>query len=238
MPRFVLDEVRGSEGFVRGQEARHLLNSHRARIGDSLEVTHGNVAFRAVLAGVADGEARVILCGSLPDREPAHKVILGLAVIRPERLEVAIQKAVELGVHSIRLIVSAHSASAADRISAKIDRFNRIALEAAKQCGRTRVPPVLPPQPFRDALESSNTGVRLVAHEKSGLSLTEALGSSRGSEWITLLVGPEGGFTEAEIAQAKDRGFTAVGLGPRILRAETAAVALLAITMHELGELE
>jgi 16S rRNA (uracil1498-N3)-methyltransferase len=161
--------------------------------------------------------------------EPATVLLAGM--IRPNRFEWLVEKATELGATTIVPVVCARSTVRPAEIGpSRLERWRRIAIEASEQCGRVSVPPIEQPAAFEDAL-STATGRFLVAAEPvhgPAVSLGAGLHDIAG-EAVTLLVGPEGGLTEDEVQRSIEANGAAVTLGPRILRAETAAIAALSV---------
>ncbi|MEN8259916.1 MAG: 16S rRNA (uracil(1498)-N(3))-methyltransferase [Pseudomonadota bacterium] len=169
------------------------------------------------------------------EAESPLRVEVGLAISRGERMDFAVQKAVELGVCAItplmteRVVVQLKG----DRRGQKRAHWQRVAQSAAEQCGRNVVPPVGEPAELADWL-SLGKGLRLFLDPHSENNLRQLIPGDEGH--ITLLAGPEGGFSGHERAMAVSAGFTSVRLGPRILRAETAALAALAAVQSLWGD--
>lgn len=165
-------------------------------------------------------------------REEGPRVILLFSLARGSHTDLAIQKVTELGVSEVRLFTSERTVAVprpgGDPV--RIDRLERIATDAARQSGRAHVPPVRPPQPFRDVLDALEGGeTRLMLWEgEHQVSLAGALGEWDTTRPLVLLVGPEGGFTRDEVEAATEVGFVPVHVGPFILRTETAAIAAVA----------
>lgn len=171
--------------------------------------------------------------GPLPSpRESPLPLTLAQALLKAEKLDLVVQKATELGVHEIVLYVSARCVAGASK--RRIQRWERIAREAAKQSQRALIPPISGPLAFGDLLSLPHGGARLVFWEQisgAGHWPAPAAGS------VLVVVGPEGGLTAGEIEAARAAGFHAVGLGPRLLRAETAAIAALVVCQQRWGDL-
>lgn len=237
MPRFALDEFNDGRGVITGDEARHLLRVHRVRLFEKLSVSWQGAPYDAIVKGVLADCVEVEVIASTSAVEPALSVLLMPAILKGDKLDLVIQKAVELGVASIQPVHCARSIVPLAKAAERTDRYGKIAREAAKQSGRTKAPDVRRAEDFSRALSSASLGLRLIAHEGGGSDLGDVLTAREGSLSVTLVVGPEGGFTTEEVDWAVSAGFVPVGLGPRILRAETASLALLSIIMYQLGDL-
>jgi 16S rRNA (uracil1498-N3)-methyltransferase len=163
--------------------------------------------------------------------EPPAPLVLGLAVLHTQAFDWAVEKATELGVTTlVPVLCERVQGGAHDR---RVERWQRIAVAAVAQCGRSRVPRVEAPCQLA-ALLAEARGIRLVADPGAPPSDVER----PGSDGVTVLVGPEGGFTASELSAISAEGFVGLRLGPRVLRAETAAVAALAVAQARLGWLE
>ena len=223
---------------LEASEAHYLTAVLRLAPGAVLEVFDGEGgAHEARLAGSAPQLALEL--GPRHDAPaPAAKVHLAFALARGERCDVAVQKATEVGVarltpfHAARSVVRLDAERGADRAR----RWQRIAAEAARQCGRADVPVVDAPATLGSALASAPPGFRtLLFYEAGGEPVAEAV--DRDAAGHLLVVGPEGGFTEEEVEAALAAGARLASLGPRILRFETAAVVAAALVQHLVGDL-
>jgi 16S rRNA (uracil1498-N3)-methyltransferase len=198
--------------------------------------------YNAVIEDVTGSSIGLRITDSYPNEiEPPVRVTLYQSVPKGDRMDLIIQKGVELGVTEIvpvttqRTVVRFES----DRDKAnKAIRWSRISLEAAKQCGRGKIPVVSMPLSFNEALKKCTfSELSIIPYELDRMgSIKGVLGNSKAAD-IALIIGPEGGFTEDEISRAKEAGCKSVTLGPRILRVETAAIAALSVLMYELGDL-
>ena len=212
----------GLTGVLPLEEGRHLVEVLRAGVGDRFTVFDES---REALAEVVDLGPPVryrILEERRPEREVGVEVVLYVALLKGDKLSEVVRAATELGATRIQPLITRHSVPK-EMGEGKLRRLKAIAKEAAKQSGRLRVPEVLPPIPLK-AVPEVEQG--LVAHVGAKALVREVLDLNRN---LSLAVGPEGGFAEEEVALLKERGFTPVSLGRRILRAETAALALLAL---------
>ena len=217
------------ELLVPREASRHALVA-RVAPGEAIEVLDlaGVVAIGALLRW--EGErCRVAIERLERGRgEPPASLVLALAVLHTGAFDWAVEKATELGVTSIVPIVAERCQGRGG--AARRERWQRIAAAAVAQCGRSRPPTVEPPRPLAQMLDGV-AGTRLVA--ESGASSPSVLRAT--GDGITLLVGPEGGFTTAEREAISGAGFLALPLGPRTLRAETAALAGLALAQSLAG---
>ena len=191
--------------------------------GDEHEVELERVGARAAEA--------VVLATSRPARESPLDLVLAAALLKGTKMDLVVEKATELGVRRIAPFVAARTVGR----GARIERWQRIAVAAAKQSGRTSVPVVDPVVPFASLVRSGWPGLRLLAWEGESETPLAALPARAAA--VVIAVGPEGSLTEDEVAAARAEGFTAVTLAPRVLRAETAAIAAVALCQHRFGDL-
>ena len=206
---------------VEGADYRHLFRARRLKIGDRVRLVDGRGGARwSIVAGVTAERARLDVEGPAPTFEPARRVALFVSVVRPERAAWLVEKATELGVRELQWFVSERtSRSFTERAVA---RQARVAKSALEQSGGAWLPRIGAPV----ALEQAGIPAgAVVLHPGAGTSLAAV------RDIRTLVIGPEGGFSEREIEWFADRGATLAGLGPRVLRAETAAVAALAVVL-------
>lgn len=217
-------------------EARHLRDVLRLKPGDEVYVFDGlGHEFRATVSNVRRDVAELRIEAEVEPAKPeSHlQLNLGVALLKGEKFDLVVQKATELGVTKITPLITRyadiHLRDASDATK-RVTRWQRIALEAAKQSGRAFVPEISLPV----ALEKVDVaGIGVMFSERDG----EALESLQGTSAITALVGSEGGWADEEIETARARGFHVVTLGGRILRAETAAIAVTVLLQHRFGDL-
>ena len=198
------------------------------------------VALSAVGASRTEG---LITSGREGRGEPAIRLTLCLALVRPERLEFMFQKCAELGVARFVPVITRRTIRGHRHISDnRRERWRRIIREAVEQSGRSRLPTLEDAQTLEEALRSAPRPALMAWEEETRGSLKSTLGHWRDetadSGAVSVFIGPVGGFDPEEVELARDLGVVTIGLGNRILRSETAAAALTAIIMHELGELE
>ncbi len=242
MDRIILDRkmIKGNEVLIKGPPLE-ALRFHGGRAGSIITLTdsEGN-DFRGRVLRLSKEEASILIFDAFPSpTESSLEIILLQALPEKERMELIIQKATELGVSSIIPIKSERSISLEERESKqkKAHRWQEIAIKAVQQSRRATVPRVEAYRSFMEALKScEGEGLKILLYEKKGENLKNVLKRYQPQK-IFAMVGPEGGFTEEEVALAKDKGFIPVKLGQRILRTETAAITLVGILQYELGDL-
>lgn len=244
--RFFLEQVYtvGDEAVLSATDSRHLSKVLRVRPGGEITVVSANRVFNAEIIGVGE-EVRVCLSEELEAyTEASMELILLQGLAKGERMEIVIQKAVELGVSRIIPVACERSVVriSADKAAAKQARWQKIADSAAKQCGRTRLPEIAPPMSMAAAIESLPQGCRIIMPweeadgEGVGMTMAAALKEER-PEAAAVIIGPEGGLTAEEAALAERAGARLVTLGKRILRTETAAIVSVALVMYGWGDL-
>lgn len=220
--------------------ARYLGRVLRLKAGDTLSVFNGDDGeWHATLLTI--GKKRVSLDVSGPlqaHTESALRIHLVQGISRGERMDFVVQKATELGVERITPVLSDHGMVRLDagRAAKRRDHWQRVAQSACEQSGRTRPPPVESPVPLNTWFGAIGTtgDTRLILVPGAATALSDRAAPDAG---LCLLIGPEGGFSERECDDAGLAGFSAVGLGPRILRTETATVAALAIVQSLWGDM-
>lgn len=246
MPRFFTQDITEAGGCITGEDAKHIAKVLRMKVGDELTVcdTKGR-DYDCMIEEIGAGEVRLKVLSVAPSQsEPDVRVHLYQAMPKADKMETIIQKAVELGAASITPVMTRRCVSRPDAKSMdkKLVRYNRIALEAAKQCGRGVVPPVLPLLELPQALEQmQQTGCPILFYENATAPAKQVIAKAResGKELeIAVLIGAEGGFDEDEVALAREHGCHVLSLGKRILRCETAPLAALTILMYETGNME
>jgi len=216
---------------------RHVVQVLRLKAGQSLILFNGaGGEYAAELVTVGKRQARVRLCGFRDiSRESPLPTQLGLGIAKAERMDYALQKAVELGVHRITPLQTERSVVqlAGNRLQKKLAHWQGILISACEQCGRNTVPDLAAPLSYMEWLAQPHTGARLILDPRAEHGLT---GLTR-PEALSITIGPEGGFSPREREQACAAGLTGVAMGPRILRAETAALTALATVQALWGDL-
>ncbi|PWU04714.1 MAG: 16S rRNA methyltransferase [Terriglobia bacterium] len=231
--RFFVDAVRGGMAELRGDDARHLTRVLRVEAGQRFEISDSRSAYLAEIAE-ARGERVVFrVLEAIPSAEMPVRIWLLAALIKFDRFEWMIEKATELGVERIVPVETARSEKGLLAASTKRgERWSRIARESSQQSRRVRAPEIGSGVRLEIALQEA-ADHRLWLEEATAPPLLRKVPASpAGGESVALLVGPEGGWTEAERGVAASTGWQAVSLGPQVLRAETAAIVAVGIVMN------
>jgi len=227
----------GADVALKGSTGQHLGRSLRARAGDTVTLFNGDgQEFTATINDLGKREILLTLGeASSPITESAVHTMLGLCLSKGDRFDWAVQKATELGVGSIAPLVSdrVDFSIPENRLTKRVNHWQRVAISASEQCGRVKVPPVTSPVPLATWVKTTAAEERWVLHCTDVGGATAPSTSDSLPSDAALLIGPEGGLTNEEIAIAIEHGFSPLQLGPRILRTETApAVALTALSIR------
>lgn len=207
-------------------------------VGAHITLFNGNnIEYDSIIHTVEKKKVLVqIMSSATIHRESPKPIHLAQAISKGERMELVVQKAVELGVTSITPILSERCVVKmdAERMNKKQTQWQAIAVSACEQCGRNQIPTIHLPTTLHTFLKACTTPVKLILHPFATLSLrTMACDLSA----TTLLIGPEGGFSDTEITLSMAHGFQALRLGPRTLRTETAAISALSVLQALAGDL-
>ncbi len=235
--RWIADQVTGNRAALTGEHADHLVRVLRASVGQEFDVAANGVVRRSRVVSVEDSRVEFELGDEVPFA-PAPKLTLLLAVFKFDRMEWAIEKCTELGVARIVPAIArrtdAHLASAAAK---RVERWRRVALQAAEQSRRPTPPEIAAPLKLSDAVSLTGNLRIVLSESEQRLQLRDAIESrpTDTEEDAILAVGPEGGWTADELQQFQQAGWISASLGATILRAETAAVAATAIIVSALS---
>jgi 16S rRNA (uracil1498-N3)-methyltransferase len=229
--RFFVDQVRNGHAEISGEEARHLTRVLRVEPGQRYELSDNRNVYLAEVETARKEHVIFRTLDKLAAEAEEARFTLFAALIKFDHFEWMIEKATELGVAGIVPVECVRSEHGLERAAPKrLERWRKIALEASQQARRTHLPEIAEPVPFEKAIARPADVRFALDEEPGGAILSAALPSERLSEdEIAVLIGPEGGWTGAEREQFMASGWTRVSLGPLILRAETAAIAALAV---------
>jgi 16S rRNA (uracil1498-N3)-methyltransferase len=244
MHRFFIppEQINLSSPWVSGRETRHLIKVLRLKTGDRIILfDNTNREYEARISDIegdkvyfAIEEQKTII------RESNLRISLGLPLIRHQPFEWILQKGTELGVTAFHPFYSGRSRRDFENMetAGRMNRWERIIIEAAKQCERNALPELNEPVPFEQLVIQNIGELKIIPYEEESsrtLAELEVTGPLQNS--VCAMVGPEGGFRKEEIQQAREKGFIPVSLGPRILRSETAALALVCLLQYRWGDM-
>ena len=227
---------------IEGDEVRHIRKVLRLKRGDEIVVFNGSgKEYGGTI--VEEGPSSVVITIQnifSSKTESQLEITLAQSLLKGDKMDYLIQKATELGAKEIIPFFSSRSVPLLEksRRLKRYHRWERIAVEASKQCGRGVVLKIEPLQDYSEILTTASPdSLRLILWEREGVRLKEALERSKEKTKIFFIIGPEGGLSEEEVDQAKRNGFTPVTLGRRILRSETASLCLVSILQYEWGDM-
>jgi 16S rRNA (uracil1498-N3)-methyltransferase len=232
--RFIADEVSRDRAALTGEHADHLVRVLRARVGQDFDIATGNGVRRGTITLVQPGRVEFELGDGISEARPAE-ITLILAVFKFDRMEWAIEKCTELGVSQIVPVIARRTDLHLVTASAnRVERWQRIALQAAEQSRRASPPEISAPIRFAEAVKFPGKLRILLAESEEQTQLRDVVKSPTGNGGIILAVGPEGGWTDDESKSFQQAGWISASLGNTILRAETAAIAATAIVASAL----
>lgn len=238
MPRFFVDKINEPVYVLTGSDASHIIKSLRMRTGEELTLCSGdNFDHVCIIDKIVDGSVHLIVKEKRPNSsEPETKITLYQGIPKLDKMELVVQKCVEIGVHSIVPLVTARCVSRPDEkaMSKKVERWRKISKEAAKQSGRGIVPEILPPINIKEILDLSGYDQSIIFYECGGERLSEIL--TRKPKTAAIFIGPEGGFEPSEVEHLINLEAKKATFGPRILRTETAAIAAVTLALYQSGE--
>ncbi len=234
-------QVKGEKIYVEGMDVNHMKNVLRMRCGEELMVSDGNnLKYRCSVEGYEEEQAVLRILEEMDvDTELSSRIYLFQGLPKQDKMELIVQKAVELGVYRVIPVSTRRAVVRLDQKKAgkKAERWQQIARSAAKQAKRGYVPEVAFPMSYREALEAARElDVILIPYElaKDMKETKEIIERIRPGKSVGIFIGPEGGFEKEEVELALEYGAMPVTLGRRILRTETAGMAMLAVLMFHL----
>lgn len=230
--RWIADQVVGNRAVLLGLHAEHLSRVLRAHIGQEFDISTGSEIRLGRITSISPERVEFEL-GDVVPSPSLLRVTLALSVFKFDRMEWAIEKCTELGASRIIPVIArrteAHLAAAAPK---RVERWRRIAHQAAEQSRQISPPEIEAPMKLKDAVALPGSTRIVLSESEDQTTLKEALKSH--SDDVVLAFGPEGGWTDAELEMFRNAGWTSASLGNTILRAETAVIAALAIVVAEL----
>jgi 16S rRNA (uracil1498-N3)-methyltransferase len=232
--RWIADEFSDTHAFLLGAHAQHLFQVLRARIGQEFDIAAGSKVRRGKITAITSDQVEFELGAEISVPNPVQVTVV-LSIFKFDRMEWAIEKCTELGATRIVPVIAvrteAHLAAAAAK---RVERWRRIALQSAEQSRRVSPPEISDPLRLKDAAVLSGNLRIVLSESETGVMLKDVLQSHSGEGIVIFAVGPEGGWADEELKLFRDAGWISASLGSTILRAETAAIAGLAVVLAEL----
>lgn len=236
------EQINGENAYIEGSDVNHIANVLRMKPGEELLISvKGDWDYLCKIVDIETDRVNLKVLESMEQRELPVNITLLQGIPKSDKLEMIIQKAVELGVSEIIPVKTKRVVVKIDekKVDTKVNRWNAIAESAAKQSKRSIIPKVYEPMSIDNALEIvKDFGVKLIPYENAdGIDKTrKILDNMDKTKNIAVFIGPEGGFEEPEVERIKNSGFEVITLGKRILRTETAGLALLSNIMIRLED--
>lgn len=247
MSRFFIKQTDITSNIINisGEDVNHIKNVLRLKCGNNIVLNDctGNDYLVEIIKFEENCVSTRIINSYKSETEPQIDIILYQGLPKSDKMDLIIQKSIELGITKIVPVITERTIVKVEdkkSLENKVKRWQRIALEAAKQCNRGIIPQIEYPISYKRALElTKESELSFIPYEKeSSNNLRKYMEQAKkdGLKNISVIIGPEGGFTEKEVNEAVLVGVNPVTLGPRILRTETAGIAILSILMYELGD--
>lgn len=238
MHRFYVPEITADAEFVQigKDETKHLRSVLRMKPGDAISVFDGSGnEFECELTEIGKAESLARIRRQVDPASPESPLAITLAVglLKGDKYDLVVQKSVELGVHRFFPMVTHRSEMKMAEAQRKLERWRKIAFEAAKQCGRAKLMTVEEPSDFSELVAADHSGPKIMFAEQGGGKFDQLEPANE----MFVMIGPKGGWEPTEIETAEANGFTAVTFGGRIMRVETASIAICAILQHRFGDM-
>ncbi|HEY7535185.1 MAG TPA: 16S rRNA (uracil(1498)-N(3))-methyltransferase [Thermodesulfobacteriota bacterium] len=239
MPRFPIrqSQIKNNQASISGSDYRHIIKVLRLKPGNAITLfDEKGLEHFGKISELGSKEITITITGSKRvDNESILNITLLQGIPKGDKMDYIVEKATELGVKTIAPVITERSQV---RNAKRIDRWRRIVLESSKQSGRMIPPNILDVTSFENAIDFNDTGnLQIILHEKCRDKIRDIINKvNKTSNKVKLFIGPEGGFTKGEVIKAKTKGFIPIGLGPRILRTETAAIVAVTVMQYLYGD--
>ena len=236
------NQIKSGQAEISGSEAHHLATVLRLLPGDKVTlITSTSAIWTAQINTISDQRVRLELIQQIPATAPATAIIVAQALLKARKMDVLVRQLTELGIAGFAPFFSSRSIPTPKptKMKERQARWMRISREAAKQCDAARLPEIYPAADFQAVIaQAPSAALKIIFWESRAGDAVSPIVSEPDTKptQIFLVLGPEGGFTLDEIALAQKNGFQTAGLGPRILRAETAAVAAATLAQYWWGD--
>jgi len=238
MPQFFVEtgDIVSDRVSLKGDNFHHLSKVRRVKKGDLLVLrSHGGVTLEAKVESVESDSIECVIIETYRSDESVFSLTLYLAILKGSSFDTALQKAVEVGVTSIVPVVTERTIpDIKGKIESKLKRWEKIVLEASKQCMRSFIPEVSEPVTFKDLLSIEiDSEYKILAQPDSEMSFRKLASENKNFSSVSVLIGPEGGFSDKELDSAAEKGWLELNFGKTHMRAETAAVVIPSIIIYQ-----
>ena len=234
----------GQSGIISGTDARHIRTVLRMKVGDTLAVFDGKGNdYEAEVMAISPDEIRVSPVSRIDFTvDSPAKITIAQAVLKGKKMDLLARQITELGMTRWAPFFSERSIPmpSADKLSGRLERWKTIVIESLKQCQRSRLTEIRPVSSFEETLKmEQQADIKLIFWEEETRTLSEVLDSAPAEcDGIVAVLGPEGGFSEAEIKKAVSLGYKSVSLGPRVMKAETATISVCTLMQYLFGDMD
>jgi len=243
MQKFLIPDIHTipSTAVLQGQDAKHIAKVLRLKPGDPINITNGDGKdFIAHISFVSPNRIDLNISKAYKSStESLIKITLCSGMLKDKKMDLVIKHVTQLGIHTWIPFFCERSIPTPDkkRIEKRHQRWENIARESLKQCRRSRLPKIIKPLNYETLLNQPTVNDLKIAFWEKASNKLNTLKQEPAVNQIFILIGPEGGFSETEIAMAKEKSFTPYSLGPRILRAETASISSCTLIQHIFGDI-
>jgi len=238
MPRFQINQnqITNNNVIISGDDYKHIVKVLRIKPDNKIILFDSKgTEYDCIVKDILNKElVAEIINKHEVNRESNLNIVLFQAITKGDKMDLIVQKATELGVNSIYPVATERSEV---RNTNKIPRWQKIADESIKQCGRTKSPSVNPEIKFNELFDIPKSDLNLIFYENEKSLKIKNLKNNKNINSVSILIGPEGGFSENEVKIAELNNFKSIGVGPRILRSETASIAAITLLQHHFGDI-
>ncbi len=238
MPRFKINQfqITGNNVIIAGNDYRHIVKVLRFSVNDKIILFDvKGLEYDCVIKEILKKELTLEIINQYTiNRESDLNIILFQAITKGDKMDLIVQKATELGVNSIYPVATERSEV---RNTNKISRWQKIADESIKQCGRTKSPSVNTEIKFNEVFDIPKSDLNLIFYENEKSLKIKNLKNNKNINSVSILIGPEGGFSENEVKIAELSNYKSISVGPRILRSETASITAIILLQHHFGDI-
>ncbi len=244
MQKFLIPHknINENNATITGQDAKHIAKVLRMRLKDKIIFTDGKGKdFTSIITRISSEEVELAIKKTINSKfESPIQITIFQGMLKDSKMDTLVRHLTELGIYAWTPLFCERAIPRPDkkRIDSRIKRWEKIAIEALKQCNRSILPKINNPVTFDDIIENSSLfDLKITFWENAILRISELYQKKEGIKKIAILIGPEGGFSKEEITLAEKTGFKTCWLGPRILRAETASITACSLIQHYFGDI-